>query len=222
MESYKEYLNDNANQKFTFELTTSQMTMNIINKLKNTNTAGHDGISNKLIKCVKHEICDVITLIINQAITTGIFPDSLKIARVKPLFKKGDSHLTSNYRPISILSSLSKLFERTLFDQLSTFLETTNQVNNHQYGYRKKHSTEWAAMELIDRITTDIDKNRIPINIYIDLTKAFDSISHDILFHKLAHYGIQDNSLNLMVSYLTNRYQFVDIMVNFRNEIKFL
>ncbi len=211
VDSYKQYLQTPSDTDFQIAMTTEDKTLGIINKLKNTNTAGHDGISNRMIKHVRHNISAALTLIVNQTISTGIFPDSLKIARIKPLFKKGDKQLITNYRPISILSSLSKIFERTLFDQLSHFLEGTHQMNEHQYGYRKNHSTEWASMELVDRVVTDIDKHYIPFNVYIDLTKAFDSISYDILYYKLACYGIRGDALKLLVNYLTDRSQYVEI-----------
>ena len=199
---------------FTFELITEDTTMDILNNLKPKPSCGYDGISTKLLKTCKLEICTPLTLIINQRLSTGIFPDSLKIAKVIPLYKKGDKALLDNYRPISILPSISKIFERIIFNQINDHFTSHDLYYNGQYGFREKHSTQLAALELIDRITHELDMGNTPINIYIDLSKAFDTLDHTILISKLQHYGItgaalQPGLLQLLVSYLSNRKQFV-------------
>ena len=167
--------------------------------------------STTLIKKIKNEISKSLALIINQCIQKGIFPHKLKLAKVIPIFKSGDETLFNNYRPISILPSLSKIFERVIFNQIHDYFNTHNlYYNSNQYGFRKDHSTELAALEIIDRITQHLDKGATPINIYLDLSKAFDTLDHNILLHKLKHYGIQDNALDLFRSYLTERQQYVD------------
>ena len=182
----------------------------LINKLPSKSSSGDDGISTTLIKKIKNEISKSLTLIINQCIQKGIFPHKLKLAKVIPIFKSGDETLFNNYRPISILPSLSKIFERVIFNQIHDYFNTHNLYYSNQYGFRKDHSTELAALEIIDRITQHLDKGATPINIYLDLSKAFDTLDHNILLHKLKHYGIQDNALDLFRSYLTERQQYVD------------
>ena len=125
-------------------------------------------------------------------LTTGIFPDKLKIAKVVPIYKKGENTQLCNYRPISRLPAISKVID-------------------NQYGFRTEHSTEFAALELADRVITCMDHNETPINIYLDLSKAFDTLDHEILMAKLEYYGIHGTPLELVKSYLTNRKQYVEI-----------
>ena len=114
----------------------------------------------------------------------GIFPDLLKISKVVPLYKKDDDSNLSNYRPISLLPSISKIFEKVLLEQLTTYLDNNNLIDNHQYGFRKRHSTEYAALHIVDYLNYELDLKRTPINLYLDLSKAFDNLSHKILISK--------------------------------------
>ena len=130
-------------------------------------------------------------MIINQSLTSGIFPNSLKIAKVTPIFKKENSKLITNYRPISVLPGISKIFESVIHEQLSEYFIANDLFCPQQYCFRKKtSSTELAALELLDRVLGQLDKHKIPINFHIDLSKAFDSLRHDILLDKLSYYGI--------------------------------
>ena len=144
-------------------------------------------------------------------LNTGTFPDKLKIAKVIPIFKKGDPSLFENYRPISLLPAISKVLEKIIALQLSSYFETNKLLFDNQYGFRPKHSTEHAALELIDRIINKMDTNEIPLNIFLDLSKAFDTIDHTILLNKLKYYGLKGPTLNLFQSYLTNRRQYTEI-----------
>ena len=138
-------------------------------------------------------------------------PDQLKIAKIVPIYKKDDEAQFTNYRPISLLPTISKLFDRILFKQLFTFFHNNKLLYNSQYGFREGHSTEYATLELVDRIILDMDKKTTPVNIYLDLSKAFDTLDHHILIKKLEYYGLHGTSLQLMDSFLTNRKQFVEI-----------
>ena len=116
-----------------------------------------------------------------------------------------------NYRPISILSAISKILEKTIFNQLHAYFQDNKLYCKNQYGFRRNHSTEYAALELIDRVILDMDKSEIPFSIFIDLSKAFDTLDHNILINKLQYYGIKDTALDLFQSYLSNRRQYVQI-----------
>ena len=146
-------------------------------------------------------------IIINQALTSGIFPDKLKITKVQPLYKNEDQTLIKKYRPISLLPAISKVFEKIIFNQLFSFLQKQNIIYKSQYGFRREHSTEFATLELIDRVNTDMDNNEIPLNICLDLSKTFDTLDHNILLDKLHYYGIRSTPLDLLKNYLTDRKQ---------------
>ena len=132
----------------------------------------------------------------------------MKVSKIKPLFKKGDVTLLNNYRPISLLPCVSNIFERFLFNQLYEYFDRNDLLIQHQYGFRKNHSTEVAAMELIDRVANLLELGKIPFNLYIDLSRAFDVLSHDILLSKLEIYGLNELTIKLIKNYLSNRSQF--------------
>ena len=183
----------------------------IINKLKNKNSSGVDEISNKLLKAIGTELNKPLTIIINQCLLTGIFPDLLKIAKVKPLFKRGDACQLNNYRPISLLPTISKVFERVIYSQLYTYFSENN-LSEQQYGSRAQHSTELASVKLVDNIITQMDSVhdvKTPVTIFSDLSKAFDCLNYNIFLSKMEYYGVSGTSLALVKSYLTNRDQYV-------------
>ena len=195
--------------KLQFKCITDNDTQRAIDKLENKSSSGHDGISNELLKLLKIELSKLLTLIMNQMITTGIFPDSFKISKITPLFKKGDVSMLSNYRPISLLPTISKIFERILYNQLYDYFNSNNLLAEEQYGFRTNHSTEYAAVKLVDNVSKEMELGNTPTALYIDLSKAFDTLSFDILLYKLNYYGIKDNAFKLLKNYLTNRRQYV-------------
>ena len=152
-----------------------------------------------------------LTVIINQIFTTGIFPDNLKTAKIHPSLKAGDPLLATNYRPISLLTSISKIFEKNIFNQLTNYLSLNNILTDSQYGFRKNHSTQSAALELIDRLMISMDKGKTPLAIFLDFSKAFDTLDHEILLYKLKYYGIKDKVFYLFRNYLTNRRQYTEL-----------
>ena len=152
-----------------------------------------------------------MTIVIHHVFNNGVFPDKLKIAKVIPIFKKGDNTLTSNYRPISLLPVISKVIENIIYNQLSLYFESSKLFSDSQYGFRPNHSTEHATLELTDRITSAMDNIDVPIGIFLDLSKAFDTVDHAILLKKLEHYGVEGIPLQLLQNYLTNRKQYVKL-----------
>ena len=215
--SFKDYLNDPVVQNFEFKPVDTDSVRMVINSLKLKSTTGPDNLSNILLKTIIDYVTEPLTVIINQSFYTGKFPEKLKIAKVVPAYKKGDVHLFDNYRPISILPSASKVIERVMHNQLNEYFMKLKLFYKSQYGFRSMHSTELATLELIDRITSQLDNNELPLNIYLDLSKAFTTLDHDILLHKLSHYGIKGMSLNLIKNYLINRCQYIEL-----NDIKSL
>ena len=153
-------------------------------------------------------------MLINQCIEKGVFPDQLKVARVSAIFKKGEKNLFSNYRPVSILPALSKIFERILHDQLTHYFTSNDLFYGSQYGFRQYHSTELASLEFVDTVMQNLENRKPYISLFMDLSKAFDCLNHAIPQEKLHYYGIRDNSLKLLVNYLTNRKQYVELTAN--------
>ena len=207
--NYKYYLNKHINTVFNCQTIDEETVRKTIQNLPSKNSCGLDGISSKLIKIIEPAIIKPLTLF-NQVLNTGIFPDELKIAKVIPLFKKDDPKLLKNYRPISLLPTTSKVVEKIIFTQLSTYFNENKLIFDNQYGFRPKHSTEYAGLELVDRIITQMDKKEVPIKKFLDLSKAFDTIDHTVLLAKLRYYGIHDTALLLLKSYLNNRKQYVE------------
>ena len=140
---------------------------------------------------------------------SGIFPNGLNISKILPIFEKGDVNSVNNYQPISLLPAISKIFERIIYNQLYAYVDNNNILSKEQYIFHIKHSTELAAVKLVDYIKNEIDGKYTPVNIYIDLSKAFNTFNFDILLHKLHYYGVTGVSLERIRSYLTNIKQYV-------------
>ena len=206
--SYDEYLTSSVDTQFSFTPISENETLKISKNLTNKSSYGVGRISNVLLKSILNEIVKPLTLIINQSFETGIFPNAFKTLKVIPIYKKGDKVNLSNYRPISILPTISKIFERVIHIQLYDFCKN-NLLCEQQYGFRSKHSTELATIKLVDYLLKNMDGNHIPGAIYLDLSKAFDTLSFDILMSKLKLYGVVGTPLKLLDNYLRNRQQFV-------------
>ena len=186
---------------------------NTAHKLKSKSSFGHDEISTKLLKQTINNITLPITHIVNRSFITGIVPDQMKIAKVVPVFKSSDRSSIKNYRPISLLTSFSKLLEKIMYDKVMNFLNANNILYEHQYGFRAKHSTMHPIMHFINHCAeaTNKDPSEYTLAVFCDLSKAFDVINHKILLHKLKSYGIRGLANDWFSSYLSNRTQFVEI-----------
>ena len=183
---------------------------NVILQLK-TNTSGPDDIHGAIVKKTCHLYLEILVDLINLTLVSGNFPDELKIARVCPVFKTGDSKLITNYRPISILPYFSKIFEKIIFYRLASFIDKYNLLYKFQFGFRRNHNTTLALITLVDNIITAADKNDMTLGVCLDFSKAFDTIDHEILLRKLFAYGIRGVGLNLISNYLSDRQQFVHV-----------
>ena len=201
------YVDNNVNSIATFEVTSNRV-RNVILSLNNS-SAGHDELPPFVAKSCIEEFIEPLTYMINESLRTGICPSELKIARVVPIFKSGDPSLLTNYRPISVLSFFSKVFERIVYDYLFDFICTNNILYDYQFGFRPGHSTQQAIITLIDKITKSLDNGDIVISLFIDLKKAFDTVDHRILLRKLYAYGIRGTMLKWIESYLSGRTQYV-------------
>ena len=193
-----------------FQPTNVNNVYQLLSGLSCNKATGLDKISCKIIKIAALVIADSLTYIFNQAITLSSFPDEWKLmARVIPLYKIDHRNIPGNYRPISILPTISKIMERILYKQLYNYLTEFGLLSGAQFGFRKSHST---ATALLDCTNYDwymnVDKKMFNLVVFIDLKKSFDTINHDILLKKLEFYGIKGQALDLVLkSYLSIRHQ---------------
>lgn len=183
----------------------------IIQNFKDDTSAGYDNITVKIFKSISELIITPLVYIFNLSLENSIFPDKFKFAIIKPLFKSGDRKTISNYRPISMLTNFSKIFEKIIKTRLLSYLEKNNLLSKSQYGFRPGLSTENALYNATQFMYDSLDKGLKTIAIFIDLAKAFDTIQHDILLRILPNFGINNKSLLWFKSYLSNRQQMVKI-----------
>ena len=176
--------------------------------------SGHDNLPMSVIKRSIDIISEPLTSIVNMSLAHGIVPDKMKIARVIPVYKSGDRAIFSNYRPISVLPSFSKILEKVVYNRIIEFINKLNILCDNQYGFRKNHSTSLASIEFYDKVSSAFDRGEVAVGIFLDLTKAFDTVNHDILFDKLRHYGIRGVTLDWVKSYFSDRLQYVDFNGN--------
>lgn len=187
-----------------------------IMSLSNTRSEGYDEINTKIVKACCNELTGILTHLINMSFSQGIFPGKLKLSLIKPLFKKGDKCDINNYRPITLIPILSKIFEKCMFKRLTDFCNKFHIVSDQQFGFQKNKSTTLAIFSLMQAILSNINNNYITTGLFFDLSKAFDLVSHDILLQKLEAVGIRGPALQWLSSYLSNRKQCV--IINKKNE----
>ena len=183
---------------------------NICKTLKNSKQ-NFDQISVPVFKNNLNLHVNTLCEIINLSFSSGLFPNNLKIARTIPIFKKGNREEISNYRPISILPFLSKIFEKCMHSQILNHFFFNNLISPHQFGFLKNRSTEDATLKLVETMYQNLNSKLISINIFVDFSKAFDTLNHVILIRKLYRYGIQGQALKLVENYLSNRKQYVNV-----------
>ena len=206
---YQDFLkNPNKSDFYLNEIEPDEI-RKIINGLDTKKSADIYGISPKLLKSSSDSLSKLLCPIFNLSFSTGKFPDSLKIAKVIPVYKSGSKLEPVNYRPISLLPLFSKLLEKVMHERLYNFLEEEKILYQHQYGFQKKKSTEHAILAIQSKIVKSFENKEIPCCVFLDFAKAFDTVNHDILLYKLQHYGIRGISLNWFESYLKNRKQCV-------------
>ena len=196
---------------FGLSTVTESAVYKLISTVNTKKATGLDGISAKFIRDGCSVIASPITHILNLSLSQSTVPNAFKEARVVPLYKKGGRGEVGNYRPVSILPVVSKIFERIVYDQLSKHLDKHNILYKYQSGFRKSYSTETALIDLSDRIKFSMDNGLYTGMVMIDLQKAFDTVNHAIMSDKLGAIGCDDGSVKWFNSYLSNRSQYIDI-----------
>ena len=206
-----EYLKTPVTKSFIIAPVTMSEVEREISALKNDKATGPYSIPVKILKLLKTVISKPLATLFNVSFSLGIVPSSLKTANIIPIHKK-DCRLTlSNYRPISLLSVFNKLLEKLMANRLVKFLEDNNIFYKNQFGFRNYHSTDYAILTIIDKIQSAIDASDYSCGIFLDCSKAFDTINHQILIQKLDFYGIRGIEKKWFISYLSNRRQSVII-----------
>ena len=202
--TYLKVINRNSNSIFASPTNKIEIEK-LINNLPNKTSSGFDNINNILLKKLSKDISPILTDIFNLSIRTGIFPDIMKLAEVVPLFKAKERTYPENYRPISLLMTISKILEKIVYKQTYSFLQKYEILYKSQYGFRSSHSCENAITELVGHISKSKELNKYTVALFLDLSKAFDTLEHTVLLKKLEIYGIRGPLLDWYGSYLSNR-----------------
>ena len=162
----------------------------LIKSLPNKTSHGHDKVSNTLLKSLCTSISYPLQIIFNQSIYHGVFPDKMKLAEIVPLYKGKEYDLVTNYRPISLLMTISKVLEKLIYHHLYSFLELNGTLFNSQYGFRSHRSCKQAILEIMGNLLQTHNKGLYSSGTFLDLSKAFDTVNHGVLIKKLESYGI--------------------------------
>ena len=203
------YLKNRIDTNFFIAHTSEDEILKIILSLDDNKSSGPSSIPIKLLKIAAPYVITPLSDIVNHSFLTGVFPSAIKIAKVVPIHKAGSTQDVNNYRPISLLSTFSKIIEKIVHERLYLFLIQNNVIYKSQFGFQKNKSTQHSLIEIIEKIRTCIENKKYGCGIFIDLKKAFDTVNHVILLQKLEHYGVRGIALEWFSSYLNGRSQFV-------------
>jgi hypothetical protein len=201
----------NVSNEFQFPLTSPEEILQILTTLSNSNAEDINGFSNNLFKKYKTSLCYPLSTLINDCFEKSMFPQCLKVAKVKPLFKSGDKTDMNNYRPVAISPIDSKCFESAILSRMEDHLSQNDILCKFQFGYTKNSNCESAVLHVMNQIYSNLEEKSVTSAMFIDLSKAFDSLYHPLLIKKLEKLQFSDKFSNLLISYLSNRSQFVEL-----------
>lgn len=204
------FIRNRTTKTYDFQEVTPSQVQHVIASLKNTASCGHDNIPTKVFKENASKLSGYIATIINKSIGTGIFPEELKITKITPIHKGGNIEDTSNYRPISILPIMDKIFEKILNHQIMEHIESNNLLYKRQYGFRHKSNTNTASFDFVNTVQRSLDQKSKVGAIFFDLKKAFETVDRKILLLKLNSYGIKGIEHKWFQSYFKDRLQYVE------------
>jgi hypothetical protein len=191
--------------------------VSLVKNFENKSSPDLDGISMSLIKKVIIEISNPLSHIFTLSMSMGVFPDLFKTVRIVPIFKSGDKLSCDNYRPISLVKTISKILEKIVQISLVNHLEINHLIYKHQYGFLRSRSTEHNLLHVVNQVGQALNDGNFAVGVFLDLRKAFDVCDHTILLSKLSKYGINGTTYDWFESYLMNRKQVVDIAGNLSN-----
>ena len=207
--SFTQYMSHSLDSSINFEETNPDEVFDIIKNLENGKASD---IPIAVLKRPAHLISCILAMLYNNCIHTGVFPSSFKIGKVVPIYKKDNKECIENYRPISILPIFGKIFEKIIYNRLYKFFTAKGILHDEQFGFRKGHSTTHALHKSVNAISESMASGKHVLGIFIDLSKAFDTLDHGILLNKLENYGVRGIALSLLQSYLSNRSQYVSFL----------
>ena len=202
---FSDYLSKDSDSTIFLQPTNKEEIANIISYFNSSKASGPNSIHYRILFLLKNEISEQLTDLFNLSFMTGVFP-----AEVVPVFKKDSKLDYSNYRPISLLSNISKMLEKLMYKRLHTFLNN-NTIYNLQFGFKQQYSTSQALINITEKIRKALDDRNIGCGVFVDLQKAFDTVEHQILLAKLNHYRIRGVLNDWFKSYLSNHSQYVSI-----------
>ena len=198
---------DKANTRFEFMEISASNIVKVIKKLISGKATGLYGIPNKALKDSAELIASSLSDLFNFSIGTKTYPDDFKVAKVTPIFKSGDKDDVNNYRLISIIPTIARVFEKLIYNQLYQYFVNNKLLSNQQFGFRSLHSTALALSKATNQWLLSLDKGCMDSVVFLDIEKAFDTVDHQILSDKLRCYGIHDEELKFFQSYLYDRAQ---------------
>ena len=172
-------------------------------------SSGWDQILPRVVKSTYHNFKVPITHVMNLSIINGVVPTEIKVAKLVPIYKSGDRRLINNYRPVSVLPCYSNILGKLMYNRISNFIYKYSLLNEYQFGFSQKRSTNQALIVLLDKITAALDKGDSVLGVFLDFSKAFDTVDHHILLNKMYKYGIRGIVFEWMESYLSSRRQLV-------------
>ena len=188
-----------------FYPTNEEEIQRIIDKLPNKRSSGYDNIDNILLKEISRGLLGILSTIFNESLREGIFPEVFKLAEVVPLHKGKTTTALDNYRPISLLCTISKILEKIVYKRIYEFLTNTGQITSSQYGFRANHGCDHAIGELLSELVKNMQRKETTACLFLDLSKAFDTLLHNVILQKMEQYGVRGTCLSWMKSYLDKR-----------------
>ena len=192
--SFQSYLPAQNPAIFLLEQCDEDEISTIISSFGSGKSTGPYSIPTNLLKEFSHLFANPLKILVNKSLNEGIFPSLLKHALVCPIYKKNEKTKCANYRPISLLSNIGKIFERIMYNRIESFLNENDSIYQYQFGFRMKYSTNHALLSIIEQIRASLDKKEFACGVFVDLEKAFDTVNHRILISKLNYYGINGDA----------------------------
>uniref|UniRef100_A0A671WE94 Reverse transcriptase domain-containing protein n=1 Tax=Sparus aurata TaxID=8175 RepID=A0A671WE94_SPAAU len=185
--------------------------ISVVKNCKTKTSADWNGLDMSVLKDIIECVVKPISYIFNLSLQSGVFPEKMKMAKVMPIHKAGDKHEFTHYRPISILSQFSKILEKIFHKRLFSYVDKQSILCEQQYGFRPNRTTTLALVDLVEKISNAIDNKQYAVGVFLDLTKAFDTVNHELLLQKLYRYGMRGVAFSWLQTYLKNRSQYVHI-----------